>query len=149
MLFPRALLLDLLWSGQRTILQADRRMERMLRESFRHLLRNDSSLRDESFAEHCVALWTPCERYHVLDSSAGNQDERGRHHELKSHLYEGHDAGGHGEYDYGITGSQGAFRGLRDQSMFPLDNPKNTRFAINYFTSIGLLVLSLKKCVNI
>ncbi len=22
--------------------------------------------------------------------------------------------------------------------MFPLDNPKNTRFAINYFTSIGL-----------
>ncbi|KZT24038.1 MIF4G-domain-containing protein [Neolentinus lepideus HHB14362 ss-1] len=27
---------------------------------------------------------------------------------------------------------------MHTQGMFPLDNPKNTRFAINYFTSIGL-----------
>jgi len=26
--------------------------------------------------------------------------------------------------------------------MFPLDNPKNTRFSINYFTSIGLGALT-------
>jgi pre-mRNA-splicing factor CWC22 len=28
------------------------------------------------------------------------------------------------------------------QSMFPMDVPKNTRFAINYFTSIGLGVVT-------
>ncbi|KZO95112.1 MIF4G-domain-containing protein [Calocera viscosa TUFC12733] len=30
------------------------------------------------------------------------------------------------------------------QSMFPVDNPKNTRFSINYFTSIGLGVVTEK-----
>ncbi|EIW71737.1 hypothetical protein TREMEDRAFT_38044 [Tremella mesenterica DSM 1558] len=34
---------------------------------------------------------------------------------------------------FSIPDLQPAFRG-----MFPMDNPKNTRFAINYFTSIGL-----------
>lgn len=28
------------------------------------------------------------------------------------------------------------------QGMFPMDNPKNTRFAINYFTSIGMGVVT-------
>lgn len=28
------------------------------------------------------------------------------------------------------------------QSMLPMDNPKNTRFAINYFTSIGLGIIT-------
>ena len=27
-------------------------------------------------------------------------------------------------------------------TMFPMDNPKNTRFSINYFTSIGLGVVT-------
>jgi len=28
------------------------------------------------------------------------------------------------------------------KEMFPMDNPKNTRFSINYFTSIGLGILT-------
>ena len=28
------------------------------------------------------------------------------------------------------------------RNMFPTDNPKNTRFSINYFTSVGLGVLT-------
>lgn len=41
------------------------------------------------------------------------------------------------------------------QGMFPMDNPKNTRFAINYFTSIGLGIVTeemrehLKVCASI
>jgi pre-mRNA-splicing factor CWC22 len=40
------------------------------------------------------------------------------------------------------------------RNMFPMDNPKNTRFSINYFTSVGLGVLTeemreyLKVCLT-
>lgn len=40
---------------------------------------------------------------------------------------------------FGEPSMQGAF-----QNVFPLDNPKNTRFSINYFTSIGLGAITEK-----